>query len=293
MKLAIDPENVKWTEVDDLASNDLVQEITNIIHLDKALQNELRTTLQQVYHAFLSAYYDVSKALPEHEEKLLLSEVRESAWQLLRSLNNLFEKGNTDQRLGDSLKDFHQEQFKMHQAIGDKSHHLDPYNPNFNLRRLIGNIVAASETAIDKPHCPRTTEELNLALKKETDPDRLQKIETELFWVDFADEHDPNRHEEYKERVKSRRVPKDLPIRNSIKQLKEFFDIHVDIPFTAGKYYPEIGFKSSAFYAVKTVLKKIYPEVSDRKIASIMQEVASGNGYNFPSENEGKTCSTD
>ena len=279
MKLAVDPENVKCTEVDALADDAIVANIASIIGLDNDKHPTLKVTLEKVYHEFLSGYYDVNNSAPEHLQTAALMDVSNIAYSLIVALNKLSYLGDTDQRLAKKLENHDVE--GIWKILRDKG---GSTNPNLYVRKNIASLYTAAQSAADA---------LKQALKKETDPKKAEKLERQLFLLEWSSERDPIRHEEYKQRVKSRKTPKDLPLRNSIKQLKVFFDIHVDIPFTAGKYYPETGFKSPAFYAVKTILEKIYPAVSDRKIASIMQEMTSNNGYNFYSDNESKTCSTD
>lgn len=289
MKLAIDPENVTYEGVDGLASDGLVKEIADILNLDKTSYNELRSTIQHAYHEFLSGYYDVKNSVPEHEQTASLTEVADIAYSLIKALNKLIYIGDTDQRLAKRLENHDIE--GVWKTLRNKS---DKTNPNLNLRRNIASLHSAAQSAADAPNkLKEKIKTLRAELKQEQNPDKKHKLEGSLALLEWREDMHPNNERERKVRAKERRIPKDLPIRNSINILKNFFDEYVGHPFTAGKYYSEIGFKSSAFYAVKTVLKKIYPEVSDRKIASIMQEVASGNGYNFPSENEGKTCSTD
>lgn len=288
MKLSVDPENVKCTEVDALADDALVAEIANILDLDDSKRPAMQEMLKKLYDEFLSAYYDVGRSLPEHEECKALTQVYDDAYTLLKTLNSLFEHGNTDQRLAKSLKSLNNERHKIWDGLVK-----DKWNPNYHLRRLIADIVVAADNAADAPSKKKSVSELQEMITNETDTKKTEDLETELILAEMRDNHHPNRHEEYKKRVQSRKTPKDLPLRESIKLLKDFFDEHVSIPFTAGKYYPEIGFKSPAFYAVKTALAKIYPEVSDRKIASIMQEASSNDGYNFYPSDEKKTCSAD
>ena len=263
MKLAIDPETVNHQEIVGLVDNDFLAEISIILKLEKNNEPALIDMLIQLYDEFIFAYYEVRNSLPEHEESAALIEVEKATKALNRALNDLMVSGNADKRLAKGLERF--------DSLGIwKKLIYDKHNPNIDIRRLIATITVAANYAADKPE------------EKQCDPALLELI----------DHIHPNREEERRQRIAIRKIPKDLPIRKSIRILKTFFDSNVNIPFTAGKYYSEIGFKSPAFLATKKILKKIYPNISDRKIASLMQEATPEDGYNFPNKNDKKNCST-
>lgn len=181
------------------------------------------------------------------------------------ALNNLLSQGNSDKRLAEALK--------SHDSLDVwKRLTYDQRNPNINIRRLTGSLAAAAKVAADKQDFVNVIE-LKNELKDTHDPDKRSQLENDIALAELIDHINPNQTEEYRQRVAERKTPKDLPVRRSIAILKTFFNQHVEIPFTAGKYYTGLGFKSPSFEAVKLTLKKIYPSVSDRKIASIMQEM--------------------
>lgn len=252
MKLAIDPETVRCDEIDAIASDALVEEISALLNLHPDKMGALKSSLVKMYREFMDGHYDVRNSLPEHEESKALLKVFDDAYTLLKTLNGLMELGHTDKRLASRLDEFHNKQIEMHNAIGDKKYFHDERNPNYNLRRMIGHICASAKMAADEP--PIDHFNFDPSVKGKADPKDIDR---------------------YKQRVQERKTPKDLPIRNSAKILEVFFKENTNIPFTAGKYHPDNGFVTHAFIAVKTVLKKIYPQVSDRKIASIMQEISS------------------
>jgi membrane-associated HD superfamily phosphohydrolase len=272
MKLAIDPETVECTELNDLADDNIVHEIASILDLSMQQKEELKEVLQKVYHEFVDAVYEIDRSLPEHKEQELLQEVYDNALQLVHSLNNLLGKGNADQRLGQKLKDYHNKQIEMHKAVDDTSFFFEKNNPNYNLRRTISNLAAAASSAVDAPYKSKT-EELREALDEETNRKRRHDLAGEIAFNELADFIHHGHEEAYKKRVAARKTPKDLPLRNTIKILKEFIIKNTPHPFTAGKYYPEIGYKSPVFTAIKIALEKIYPDISDRKIASLMSEL--------------------
>lgn len=259
MKLAINPHEVECSEVEALADDVLIQEISDILNLHTEKKHILKTTLQKLYDEFLTAHYEVCNSLPEHEESDLLLDVHDAAYSLIEALNSLVYSGSADKRLADSIKKH--DAYEIWTKMQD-----DENNPNFHMRRLISEIASSAIQAADKPDGLNSIKDLRGTPKGETkDQEALNDL------LNFIH---PNRTEERRERIAARKIPKDLPLRRSIDILKQFFESHVSYPFTAGKYYPELdeGFKSPAFRAVKAVLKQIYPQVSDRKIASIMQE---------------------
>lgn len=272
MKLAVDPMNVKSTEVDELADNKLVNKVAGTLHLGNNKHSAIKQMLQKLYHEFLSSYYTVDSALPEHKERAALLEVRDRAQELYEAIMALYEHGNTDKRFAQALLDIDYDEFRPEKGMGIWHKITNDLNPNYYLRELITDIEVAAKNAADLPDKNPSVEELKQAIKKETDPKKTGDLENQLFFAKWDNERDPNRHEAHKKHIADRRTPKDLPTRTSIKMLKEFFDSNVELPFTAGKYYPEIGFKSPAFNATKIILEKIYPNISDRKIASLMQE---------------------
>ncbi|MGH1377168.1 MAG: hypothetical protein ACRBCK_12600 [Alphaproteobacteria bacterium] len=294
MKLAIDPETITPIEVDKLASDDLVKEITNTLNIPDKDQTALKFTIKTTYHDFLDGYYEVQNALPEHKESKLLKKVVEDASNLLDSLNDLIDAGKSNQRLADKIETLYcSDEANEHElATWGLLTNNEP-NPNFNVREFIADLLFAADCAADTPDTIKPSSSLKEELSILQDGNAKEEIEREVALAELIEEIHPNRHEERKERTQIRKTSKDLPIRNSIHTIKKFFDAHIETPFTAGKYYPETGFKSPAFYAVKIILKKIYPTISDRKIASIMQELAADNGYNFSSQDNDKNCSTD
>ncbi|MCK5385212.1 MAG: hypothetical protein KAJ29_06500 [Alphaproteobacteria bacterium] len=186
--------------------------------------------------------------------------VSKDAEQLVNSLNELLSVGSADKRLFKELSGFNHPLFRYRDSYGTWDYILsDPHNPHIKLRSLIADIKAAAESACDTP------------CKIENSDGKNQDV------IDlFLDAYNSEAHqEERRKRKLERKTPRDLPLRKSIQLLKGFFDEHVEIPFTAGKYYPELGYKSHAFEAVKLVLEQIYPDISDRKIASLMQEMVT------------------
>ncbi len=269
MELTINPETVKFREVSNLASPDLVEEIASLLDLEKQLHDELQNTLAEIYHDFLDGYYNVKNSIPEHEQINALMNVSDIAYSLITALNNLVFLQDTDKRLTQELEKDDVEgiwRILRQKAASD--------NPNLYLRKNIASLCNAAKRAADGPD--RTKERIIAIRAAITAEDNLKKkedLEGTLALEKWYHDMHPDREEERKTRAKKRKIPKDLPIRASVQRFKVFFDAHIDHPFTAGKYYSEIGFKSPAFYAVKTVLKRIYPKVSDRKIASLMQEL--------------------
>ncbi len=268
MKLAVDPMNVKCTEVDELADDALVEKIASMLNLEDTKRPALKETLQELYHEFLSGYYNVQDSVPEHEQTAALEEVADIAYSLIKALNRLIYIGDTDNRLAKQLTNHDVE--GIWKILRDKTCHT---NPNLYLRKNIGSLCAAAKSAADAPDKPKEKiKTLEAAIEQEQNPDKKYDLEGSLALLEWRYRTHHKDEEERKARAKERKIPKDLPIRNSINILKEFFDKYVDYPFTAGKYYPELGYKSQAFEAAKLALEIIYPEVSDRKIASLMQE---------------------
>jgi hypothetical protein len=251
MRLAVDANEVTYDEIEALASDELVQELSEIIHLHPNNMVSLKDALKKVYSEFMTAYYEVQNALPEHEEAESLKNVYETAIALSRALNNLLSKGNSDKRLGESLRKYNDcDQWKNFQR--------DQYNPHFELRHFVTDIAVAAENAVDMP----------------VDIISFVDEETDEILMSISDENHPNLVAERKDRVRQRKTPKDLPLKVGVHILKEFIETHSDVPFTAGKYYPEIGFKSPAFSFIKTIIKQLFPSVSERKIASLMQSLS-------------------
>lgn len=273
MKLAIDPFNSKYTDVDNLVDDLLVSDILNVLNLNPNIHSLLKTTLEKLYHDFLDSYYDVHNSLPEHEEAEALMKVHDAASLLYRSIMDLCEYGNTDQRFANALKKIDNDKFLPEEGRGIFLKLVNDWNPNIYVRQLVIKMQMAAEEAADLPNKKPSAAELKLKLKQESDLDLKEQIKTEIAIAEWMEAINPDCDQERKKRVLSRKVRKDSPIRRSVRSFKEFLEEHTEVHFSAGKYYPEIGFKSPAFYAVRLTLRRIYPNVSDRKIASIMQEI--------------------
>lgn len=252
MQLAIDTDKQTNEQILALADEDLINDVVEIIDLDKSLNQELKQAIIETYSEFLFGHFDLKNYYPEHKKVELLKTVKKAAEELHCSLSELVDCSEADLRLANSLRELDTEHVQSERNLGiwNKIIEQEGWNPNLFLRHLIADIIAATENASNEEW-------------KECDDPILNS-----FHPEARKEHNEKRSQ----RIKLEKIQKDLPIRNSIQILKSFFDKHVEYPFTAGKYYPEIGFKSPAFHAVTIVLKKIYPSVSDRKIASIMQE---------------------
>ncbi len=275
MKLAVDPQNVQCTEIQALADDDLINDLIDVLSVQKENFIPLKNIVEQVYDEFMMGYYEVDYSLPEHVEQAALMKVHDAASELHRSIMDLFEFGNADKRLAKALVKYGSDELELSKAVGVWQHVVNDWNPNISVRRLITQIQIAAKHAADLPNKSKTMAELQEELSHAQTSKEMERIESEMALVDFHDVYWPKEEQEKerKERVDERKVPKDLPIRNALSVMKPFFENILEIPFTAGKYYPEIGYNSAAFYAAKMVLKKIYPQISNRKIAGIMSEI--------------------
>ena len=165
MKLSIDPNQIATEDIANIANDELVQNVCDILNLKKQPKDFPRAqeTLTKAYDEFLTGHYEVEQSAPEHIENNALKNIHDSAKSLLNNLNELLDTGNADQRLKESLERFSKSQYqtKNNQEIWPLLI-KDPYNPHKNLRDLIADIMVNADDARDLPTkitAPKTSED--------------------------------------------------------------------------------------------------------------------------------------
>ncbi len=271
MKLALPDNKHSFQDIESLISEDLIREVSILLDIDDKRNIELRTAIRHAYYELIDGYYTVQKAAPEHIESDALMRVYNDTYNLIDSLNNLLSIGNSNQRLAETLKSpqclSDQQADLWDSLIGNRG------QENLNLRILLSDLAAASMKAADL--ADNEHEKLTTQLHEQQGPEKIEFIENQLNLHNFVDKLYPQKNEDRKQRIAERKIPKHLPIKNAVSTLKAFIEEHSLKPFTAGKYYPESGYTAPAVLAIKTILKNIAPQTSDRKIASLIQELPS------------------